>query len=148
MKKQVFKQTITILLSIVLIVLIFAIIFYKYIPTNKILPTKVQAYKTPESIEQEIQESATEKEFESTNEVYEVTDSDLSMYQSKKSYTPGKSDPFKTESEQTGNTSNSNVASTSASSSETSVGGVTTATENKNVTDNYYKASGIGTGSK
>ncbi len=144
MGKQVFKQIVTILLSIALIVLIFAIIFYRYIPTNKVLPTKVQAYKTPESIEEEIKESATEKEFESTNEVYEVTDSDLSIYQSKKSYTPGKSDPFKEYSGEEG-TAVTNVTGTGATSGTTSSG---TTSDNKNVTDNYYKASGVGTGSK
>lgn len=146
MGKQVFKQIVTILLSIALIVLIFAIIFYRYIPTNKVLPTKVQAYKTPESIEEEIKESATEKEFESTNEVYEVTDSDLSIYQSKRSYTPGKSDPFKEYSGE-GETAVTNVTGTGATAGTTS-NGTTKASDNKNVTDNYYKASGVGTGSK
>ena len=138
--KKILKQVIIVFLTVLTVALVFAIIFYKYIPTNKVIPTKVPAYSTPESVEAEIKESNTETEFASENQVYEITDSDLSQYQSKRSYNPGKSDPFKeyTEATDDGNNGTSNAQNGSPSSS----------TENKNVTDNYYKASGIGTGSK
>ena len=155
--KKTLKQVIIVFLTVLTVALVFAIIFYKYIPTNKLIPTKVPAYSTPESVEAEIKESNTETEFASENQVYEITDSDLSQYQSKRSYNPGKSDPFKeyTEATDDGNNGTSNAQNGSSSSSDgktTSNDGKTnnggTSTENKNVTDNYYKASGIGTGSK
>ena len=52
--KSIIKEIFIILLTCVAIVLIMAVIFYNYIPTNKVVPTKVTAYKTPENIESEI----------------------------------------------------------------------------------------------
>lgn len=147
---KVIKQVITILLTIITVALVFAIIFYKYIPTNKVIPTKVPAYSTPERVEAEINETNTETEFTSQNQVYEITDSDLSLYQSKKSYNPGKSDPFKaysegsTETNSTGESQDSSGTTTGNSKNE----GNEKTLENQNVTDNYYKSAGIGTGSK
>ena len=148
--KKILKKVIIVFLTVLTVALVFAIIFYKYIPTNKVIPTKVPAYSTPESVEAEIKESNTETEFASENQVYEITDSDLSQYQSKRSYNPGKSDPFKeyTESSDDGNNGTSNAQNGSPSSSDGKTNSGGTSTENKNVTDNYYKASGIGTGSK
>ena len=155
--KKTLKQVMIVFLTVVTVALVFAIILYKYIPTNKVIPTKVPAYSTPESVEAEIKESNTEAEFASENQVYEITDSDLSQYQSKRSYNPGKSDPFKEYSETT-NDGNNGTSNAQDGSSDTNNGKTTsndgktsngeTGTENKNVTDNYYKASGIGTGSK
>lgn len=155
--KKTLKQVMIVFLTVVTVALVFAIILYKYIPTNKVIPTKVPAYSTPESVEAEIKESNTEAEFASENQVYEITDSDLSQYQSKRSYNPGKSDPFKEYSETT-NDGNNGTSNAQNGSSDTNNGKTTsndgktsngeTGTENKNVTDNYYKTSGIGTGSK
>ena len=79
------------------------------------------------------------------------------IYQSKRSYNPGKSDPFKEYSETT-NDGNNGTSNAQNGSSDTNNGKTTsndgktnngeTGTENRNVTDNYYKTSGIGTGSK
>ena len=141
---NVFKQIMIIFLTVITVALVFAIIFYKFIPTNRVIPTKVPAYSTPESVEAEIKESNTEVEFSSENQIYEITDSDLSLYQSKRSYNPGKSDPFKEYSEGTDGTNT--TGNTNSSDGKTT--NTATSTEDKNVTDNYYKSSGIGTGSK
>ena len=77
--KKTLKQVMIVFLTVVTVALVFAIILYKYIPTNKVIPTKVPAYSTPESVEAEIKESNTEAEFASENQVYEITDSDLSI---------------------------------------------------------------------
>lgn len=147
--KRVLKQIMIILLTVITVALVFAIIFYKYIPTNKVIPTRVQAYSTPESVEAEIKESNTETEFTSENQVYEITDSDLSLYQSKRSYNPGKSDPFKEYTEESSNgTSDAQGGSSSTDAGKTTTGGKGINSEDKNTTDNYYKSSGIGTGSK
>lgn len=141
MAKEVFKQIIIGILIILLIALILAIIFYQFIPTNKVIPTEVTSYKTPESVKSEINENVTEQEFSSVNEVFEITDSDLSIYQAKKSYNPGKSDPFKEYSASDAEADSSDEETNSSSSSSTTV-------ENRNTTDNYYKQSGIGTSGK
>lgn len=108
MIKSIFKEIIIMLLLCVAIVLVLGVLFYDYIPTSKIVPSKVSAYKTPENVTEEIAEQITE--FEKTNIVYEITDADLNVYKQSKSYNPGKPDPFSSEaiSTNTGTTSNTN----------------------------------------
>ena len=77
--KKILKQVIIVFLTVLTVALVFAIIFYKYIPTNKVIPTKVPAYSTPESVEAGIKESNTETEFASENQVYEITDSETDL---------------------------------------------------------------------
>lgn len=145
MAKEVFKQILIGILIVLLIALVLAIIFYQFIPTNKVIPTDVTAYQTPESVRAEINENVTEQEFTSVNEVFEITDSDLSIYQAKKSYNPGKSDPFKEYTSNDIETESSDESSTTPSSSSANS---STTSEDSNTTDNYYKQSGIGTSGK
>lgn len=140
MEKGVLRQVLITLLVLIALILVLAIIFYQFLPTNKIVPIKVTEYKTPESVSQEINDNTSEQEFSSVNELLEITDSDLSKYKSTKSYNPGKSDPFsEVEEDPTGAVDISSTGSKSSTS---------TSTEDKNTTDNYYKASGLDKGSK
>lgn len=140
MEKGVLRQVLITLLVLIALILVLAIIFYQFLPTNKIVPVKVTEYKTPESVSQEINNNTSEQEFSSVNELLEITDSDLSKYKSTKSYNPGKSDPFsEVEEDPTGAVDISSTGSKSSTS---------TSTEDKNTTDNYYKASGLDKGSK
>ncbi len=145
MAKGIFKQVIITLLIIVAVALILAVIFYNYIPTNKVIPAKVSEYKTPESIESEIKDSATEQEFTSENQLLEITDSDLNMYKSSMSYNPGKSDPF---AQYTEESSSSNTVEGSTTASSTSASQSQTTSVDKNTTDNYYQAAGVNAGGK
>lgn len=144
MTKNIAKQIFIALLMIIAITLVLALIFYQYIPTNKMVPAKVQSYSTPQSVETEISDEVTEQKYESTNQVYEVTDQDLTNYKNSKSYNPGKSDPFAvySESDENSNTvSNSTGVSSGADSkSSTSV--------NTDAKDNYYEQAGINKGTK
>lgn len=151
MAKDIFKQGIITIAIIMAILLVLAIIFYQYIPTNKVIPTKVTEYKTPESVIPEISENTTEQEFSSENQVMEITDSDLSIYKSQRSYNPGKSDPFAagpetssstTSTVTTQNSGSSNTGSTATNNNNNS------SNENQNSTNNYYKAAGIEPGTK
>ena len=45
-KNNIAKQIFIALLMIIAIALVLALIFYQYIPTNKMVPAKVQAYST------------------------------------------------------------------------------------------------------
>ena len=91
MVKSVFKEVSIMILICLAIALVLGVIFYDYIPNNKVLPQKI-AYETPKNVKQEIEVEITE--YEKENVVYEITDSDLSLYRSTKSYVPGKADPF------------------------------------------------------
>ena len=71
MAKTIFKEIFIILLITVAVGLILAIIFYKYMPTNKIIPSKVSAYSTPDEVAKEIAED-TKDELEAENKIYTI----------------------------------------------------------------------------
>lgn len=155
MSKTITKQIFIILLTCIAIMLVAALIFYQYIPSNKIVPAKVQAYQTPDSIQAEIEDS-TNQELMQQNELYEITDSNLEQYKSNKSYNPGKSDPFSEYSEESNPASTKSKSSGSSSqegddtnknneSGKSDKGGSKT---DQNTTDNYYTASNISKGTK
>lgn len=167
MTKQITKQILIILLACIAIVLILALIFYQYIPSNKIVPAKVQAYSTPESIKSEIEDSLNNQTLMGENELYEITDSDLDQYKSNRSYNPGKSDPFENyveESEGSEETSSTTPQNKNASSSAQEKGNSNSSGNNNNssnsnnnekgskvdanTTDNYYTASNVNKGTK
>ncbi len=138
-KTSFFKQAMISALITIILCLALAIAFYQYLPSNKVVPTKVKAYATPQNIISEVTEDATEQEFKSQEFKYDISDHDLEVYQRAKTYNPGKSDPF---SEYTEEPTNANSVE----------GGTTTPSGgngvNTNTTDNYYQNSGISNGGK
>lgn len=90
--KAIFKEIAIILLLCLAICLVLAVIFYNYIPINKVIPSNVEAYQTSETIKNEIAEEIVE--YPKQNIVFEITDSDLTLYRQTQSYVPGKSNPF------------------------------------------------------
>ena len=101
MVKSVIKEILIMLLLCIAIVLIFGLLFYDYIPTNKMIPAK-EAYVTPNEVIEEINETITE--LEKTEISYEITDADLNIYKQSSSYKPGKKDPFSLSVENTSST--------------------------------------------
>lgn len=95
MLKSVIKEIFIILLLSIAILLILGILFYEYIPINKVVPEK-EAYTTPEEVKNEINEAITESE--KIEVTYEVTDADLNIYKQSGSYSEGKVNPFALES--------------------------------------------------
>lgn len=91
MLKSVIKEIFIILLLSIAILLILGILFYDYIPINKVVPEK-EAYTTPEEVKNEINEEITESD--KIEVTYEVTDSDLNVYEQTGSYSEGKANPF------------------------------------------------------
>lgn len=143
MVKKIIKEVLIILLISVLIGLVLAIIFYNYVPSNKLVPSKVTAYSTPENVQKEIEDNTTEQEITQVNKTFEITDSDLSLYKKNKSYNPGKADPFataETTSEANNTTNNGTSNGNSANGGGDNV--------DRNTTDNYYNAANISTGTK
>lgn len=111
MLKSIIKEIIIILLLSIAILLILGILFYDYIPINRTVPTK-EAYVTPNSVKQEIDETISESE--KIEVTYEVTDSDLNVYKQSGSYTEGKANPFALEEtiEETTNTTTNDIKDT------------------------------------
>ena len=134
MAKTIFKEIMIILLICIAIVLIMAVLFYNYIPTNKIIPSKVTAYQTPENIQTEIAED-TIGSYTTQEKEYTIENTDLNKYQASQSYNPGKPDPFAEYSVEnsTGNSTNN---------------GPNSGTIDQNTTDNYYNSANVVTGGK
>ncbi len=95
MLKSVIKEIFIILLLSIAILLILGILFYDYIPINRVVP-QPEAYSTPDEVKNEIDEEITESE--KIEVTYEVTDADLNIYKQTGSYTEGKANPFALES--------------------------------------------------
>ncbi len=93
--KSILKEICIMLLLCVAIVLVLGVIFYDYIPANKAVPNKLQAYSTPQNIKEEIDQQITETNF-NTEEIltYDITGADLSVFEEEESYIAGKPDPF------------------------------------------------------
>ena len=94
-KKILLKVFIAILIIVLLccaVCLILGVVFYDYIPTNKVIPSQVQAYQTSNTIKDEISQGVSN--YEAGNYIFEITDSDLSLYRQSDSYDPGKANPF------------------------------------------------------
>ena len=130
MIKSVIKEIVIILLLSIAIILILGILFYDYIPINKVIPEK-EAYITPDEVKNEIEEEITESE--KIEVTYEVTDSDLNIYKQSGSYSEGKANPFALFSENNSNIENEN--NTNANNNSETV--------DKNSTETFFNDEGI-----
>ncbi len=93
MFKTIIKETFIMLLLCVAIVLIFGIVFYEYIPVNKVVPKKV-AYSVSEEVKAELESDVSVEESQPLNIIYSVDAVDLQKYEESGSYVPGKPNPF------------------------------------------------------
>lgn len=134
-KGTIAKQVLLTFVTLIAVGLVLVVVLYKYIPTNKIVPTKVKAYKTSQEVATEIAETQQSDALTKQEKTYEITDSDLNLYRSTQSYNPGKPDPFDDYVEP-------------VEENTTTAGTGTTTTTDVNTTDNYYKAANIQTGAK
>ncbi len=138
MAKTIIKEIFIVLLVTIAIGLVLAVIFYQFMPSNRIIPSEVMAYSAPEEVKEEISEAANEELSESI-QVYEITDSDLDVFKSTKSYNPGKVDPFSASSPNDTSSGGNNTSGQGNSGNTGSTGNT-----DRNTTDNYYQASNIG----
>lgn len=100
--KSIIKEICIILLLCIAICLVLAVIFYDYIPTNKVVPSTVEAYKTSNTIKDEINQEIVD--YPKQNITFEITDSDLTLHRQENSYDSGKANPFAPASAGVGNT--------------------------------------------
>ena len=123
---KVIKEIIIMLLICLVVMLLFAVIFYEYIPNRKIVPEVVQ-YQATEEVKQQLADDIDQDNDDKIVLTYEVTSSDLYNYEVTNDYVPGKAAPFAVivdepeETEETDNTTNStNGSSTTTDTTKTS----------------------------
>lgn len=90
--KSIIKEILIILLLCLAICLVLGVIFYDYIPTNKVVPSTVEAYKTSNTIKDEITQEIVD--YPKQNITLEITDSDLKVHKQDHKYESGKVNPF------------------------------------------------------
>lgn len=117
MVKSIIKEIFIMLLLCIAIVLILGVVFYSYIPTNKIIPEKI-AYTTPENIKEELANELTNESM-TTVVTYEIDASDLNVYIKSGSYVKGKPNPFamNTSTDDTNSTDDENINTNTNTSS-------------------------------
>ena len=138
MVKSVLKEIFIILLLSIAILLILGILFYEYIPINRVIPEK-EAYVTLNEVQEEITEEITESE--KIEVTYEVTDSDLNIYKQTGSYTEGRANPFSLEPETSTNTSGNTGTSNGGTQNTDENNEQTTVDENS--TGTFFNNEGI-----
>lgn len=89
---KVIKEIIIMLLTCLAGMLLFAVIFYEFIPNRKVVP-EVAQYNASEKIK-ELKADDIDKKNETIIKTFEVTSSDLTNYKIANDYVPGKADPF------------------------------------------------------
>lgn len=86
------KEIIISLLVCLLVLIGLSFAFYNFIPTNKVIPEKIE-YRASEEIKQELN-SEVNSDSDNIIKTYEITASDLDQYQKNNEYNPGKKNPF------------------------------------------------------
>lgn len=139
----------------ILFALIIIIALYRYIPSKKAIPKRVERYARTNEVASELNGNTSE-EFKQEQKTYEITDSDLSMYTKEKSYNPGRVDPFADLNSGNQVSSNGNSAQNNSENSNnnnglanqsTSVNSQNQTKDEKDSTDVYYKAANVNNGS-
>lgn len=142
--KNIVKETIIILLVILLSMLIFAVVLYDFVP-NKIQSKETATYSATEDVKALLQDSVAQ-ESENIILTYEVTSTDLTNYEKAKEYVPGKQNPFEvyTEkpSESDTNTTNTTDSSSGTKENNTTSGNKSTANTSTNTSGSYFKNTG------
>lgn len=124
MNKSIIKEIIIMLLLVIAIILVLGVLFYDYIPTREVVPVP-EAYTVPETVKEELASEISE--FDDTPVAnYEITESDLDLYEKTKSYDAGKVNPF----------SSTAITATDTNKGANSSGTSNTTTPNKNESNN------------
>lgn len=128
--KSIIKEILILLLLCLAICLVLGVIFYDYIPTNKVVPSTVEAYKTSNTIKDEISQEIVD--YPKQNITLEITDSDLILHKEEHSYDQGKANPFAPASAGPSNTVNNiNTGNTTGGSNN-----------NSDSTDHFFNSTG------
>lgn len=133
--KNVIKEVFIMLLLCVAIILILAIVFYDYNPTNKEIP-KLVTYQMPSElseIKEEIETPLSNGE-EQIIRTYELTEDDLKGYE-KTNYDAGKVNPFEAYSNNENTNTVNNTTTNTVNKNNTTNKNNTNSTVNNNTTN-------------
>ena len=130
---KVIKEIIIMLLVCLVVMLLFAVIFYEYIPNRKIVP-EVAEYKASEKVKELLADDV-DKRNDTIVKTFEVTSADLNNYKITNEYVPGKANPFASviQDPETGakaNTTTSGNTTTQPTEENTSTEQINTSTTN------------------
>lgn len=132
--KSILKEILIIVLLCCAICLILGVVFYDYIPTNKVVPSTVEAYKTSNTVKEEINQEVVD--YPKQNISFEITESDLRLYEQENNYNSGKANPF---AEISSNVTTGTNTSTNGGSSSTTKNNTT----NPDSTDHFFNNTGL-----
>ena len=123
MAKKIIKELIILLLISLAILLILGIVLYDYLPNNKLIP-EVKVYEKSAEMQETLLNAKAE---EGTKVVltYEITNTDLNMYQKTKEYVAGKSNPFEEYKEEVSTENKDGNTSTNGNSTNNGTGNTT-----------------------
>lgn len=96
MLKDIVKELVIVILILIVVALLLGILFYEYIPMNKTVPVKVEAYKISNELEQELGKEVIEGNDGVVTKTYSVEDYELQEYENNEEYDKGKKNPFST----------------------------------------------------
>ena len=96
MVKDIIKELVIVILILLVIALLLGIIFYEYIPMNKIVPVKVEAYTISNDLEQELGKEVIQDDTGKITKTYTVEEYELKEYEKNDEYDKGKKNPFST----------------------------------------------------
>lgn len=133
--KSILKEILIIVLLCCAICLILGVVFYDYIPTNKVVPSTVEAYKTSNTVKEEINQEVVD--YPKQNISFEITESDLRLYEQEDNFNSGKANPFAIISSNV--TTGTNTSSNGGSSSTTTNNN----TSNPDSTDHFFNNTGL-----
>lgn len=92
MIKTIIKEIGIGVLLLLAIFLVLGIVFYDYIPNNKTVPIKIQAYSMPEDIKEDLDKAIPDEQ--RIVKTYSIDNTDLDIYEATNDYDKGKPNPF------------------------------------------------------
>lgn len=131
MAKTIIKETLIFLLLLFVIMLVLGIMFYDYVPNNKVVPIALKSYELSETTQEELRETIS-SESENIVKTYYIDSSDLSVYASTKDYNKGKANPFEDYTTNTTDTSNTTNATNTVNTSKSNTTNNNTSTIDRN----------------
>ena len=146
---KVIKEIAIMLLVCLAGILLFAVLFYEYIPSRKDV-SEVVTYSPTSTVSEQLSDSIDDlnenvvSTFEYDKDAYQVTSTDLNRFKAAKEYVPGKSNPFaEVSAEPTGEAGGSGKSSSGSSSSgSSSKGGTGGASEENKGKSSYIRDKG------
>jgi len=90
--KTIIRELIISLLVCIFVLIILSIMFYRFIPSNKVIPEKV-TYQASSDVKQEVNSEVDDKS-DLIVKTYEITADDIEGFERTDEYRPGKANPF------------------------------------------------------